>query len=50
LEEPVNNLDQAKLAWAEQVKEFFDTIQKLPMWLQASWKLSTVVDEEVDRT
>ncbi|KAG2740076.1 hypothetical protein P692DRAFT_20754605 [Suillus brevipes Sb2] len=28
LEEPVNSLDQSELAWDEQVKEFFDTIQK----------------------
>jgi hypothetical protein len=28
LEEPVNSLDQSELAWNEQVKEFFDIIQK----------------------
>ncbi|KAG1735657.1 hypothetical protein EDD22DRAFT_1010689 [Suillus occidentalis] len=28
LEEPVKNLDQAELAWAEEVKEFFDIIKK----------------------
>lgn len=28
LEEPVNSLDQTELAWREQVKEFFDILQK----------------------
>jgi hypothetical protein len=28
LEEPVKSLDRAELVWAEQVKEFFDIIQK----------------------